>query len=191
MRLPIFASSLGPPRAPTLICSPSASLHCTEGTAPCPASAPAQLPPPAQISLEKNLPVRAPARPGAGEWCLRAQRRARGDRQWTGSSTARFLAAAGSPHPGALQWGELPVASTHLPSARGQAHAWPGLKFSTADSGPASPELASHHLSELAWVCLCSPFLERCGPVLRCPLPAPGGLAAGASHSTLHFKTGR
>lgn len=41
----------------------------------------------------------------------------------------------------------------HLPSSRGQAHAWPRTKFSTTGSSLASRELASHHLSESARVC--------------------------------------
>lgn len=62
----------------------------------------------------------------------------------------------------------------HLPSTRGQAHAWPRTKFSTMGSSLASRELASHHLSDGRAGHL--PSLERCGPFLWHP---PSSLRSG------------
>lgn len=60
--------------------------------------------------------------------------------------------------------------SAHLPAAGGRAHAWPQMKFSTHGSSPASPELASHHLSELAWACR---WLALPGKVWTIPAAPP------------------
>lgn len=80
-------------------------------------------------------------------------------------------------------WSWLTLLPTQLPSARGWAHAWHAMTFSTAGCGPATPELASHHLSESAWMCPHLPFLERCGPFLRCP---PSSLRSGCGSQRPH-----
>lgn len=67
--------------------------------------------------------------------------------QQNGSSTP-----TGHPLAARTWWGLL---SAHLPSARGQAHAWPRMKFSSDSSGPASPEPASHRLSRPGCVSAC------------------------------------
>ena len=68
----------------------------------------------------------------------------------------------------------------HLPSTGGQAQAWPRMQFCTASSSLASPEPASHHLSESARVCQLPTFP---GKVWTIPVASSQlrGLGAGAS----------
>lgn len=121
-----------------------------------------------QISPERNWPVRAPAWQRGGGKARGASVHLLVGSQKTGNSTETWgtgSTTAPAPPPGcngvSSPWSWLTLLPTQLPSAKGRAHAWHAVTFSTASCGPATPELASHHLSESAWMCPHLPFLER------------------------------
>lgn len=84
----------------------------------------------------------------------------------------------GSPLRARVEWKghELPTcpggrSCSHLHSARGWAHTWPRIKFSTDDSIPALPELFP-----ITWVCQLLAFLGKVGTTLVAPPSSVSGL---------------
>lgn len=181
--LQIVTCSSASVEVPTLISCPWAwvKLHLQKGS-PWSACGPATLSPSLGIGLGPQLfsEARGVGR-GAAPLCVC---------EW-----AHPLRRPGGLHPAVLPRGGLPgvrveTGFCHLPSARGQAHAWLRMSFSTGGCSLSSPEPASHHLSESAWVCQPLPFPGKVWTIPVAPSQLSGVWAPEPQrwHFTVHVE---